>query len=194
MSPEFEPAPEVFGATLARRSLHPIAHIDPVNCTEQRGIPGPWHERLPHFRMNFTPSVGEELQTEYIVPRRHAFAAFQAIHKLREQIAPLLQISEVRTIAADDLWMSPFYQQDSVALHFTWVNDWPSVKDLLPQLEESLAAAGSTSPLGQAIYDASSTVTGALSEAFGVSALLRSFDPDGKFRNAFLETYIFGRH
>src|SRR5215216_5453968 len=124
--------PQFFGATLAADHLHPIATLPAENCTEQMGICGPWHERLPHFRMDFTPSSGEELQAEYLVPRQYAFAALQAIDQLREHIAPLLQISEVRTIAADNLWMSPCYKQDCVAIHFTWKKDWDGVRNVLP--------------------------------------------------------------
>ena len=97
-------------------------------CTAQLGVPGPWHERLPHFRMDHMPSAGAELQTEYLLPRRHAVDALIAIDGLRDRIAPLLQVSEVRTVAADDLWMSTAVGRGSVALHFTWVPDWPSVR------------------------------------------------------------------
>ena len=103
----FELGPDFYGATLATTHLHPIAGLSPEACTEQMGIPGPWYDRLPHFRMGFTPSSGEELQSEYLVPRPHAVAAFRAIYGLRAYLAPLLLISEVRTIAADELWMSP---------------------------------------------------------------------------------------
>src|SRR5438128_4678750 len=108
-----EMKPDFFGAKLATHKLHPLADHSAENCTEQLGIPGPWYERLPHFRMNFTPSSGEELQSEYLVPRQHAIAALYAIERLRDHVAPLLQISEVRTVAADNLWMSPFYKQAS---------------------------------------------------------------------------------
>jgi xylitol oxidase len=117
----FEVEPQLFGATLATSHLHPIAALSAENCTQQMGIRGPWFERLPHFRMDFTPSSGEELQSEYIMPRQHAIAAFRVIDQLRDHIAPLLQISEVRTIAADNLWMSPCYQQACVAIHFRCV-------------------------------------------------------------------------
>src|SRR6266536_1055802 len=98
--------PELFGARLATKHLHPIGALSAENCTEQMGVCGPWFERLPHFRLEFTPSSGEELQSEYILPRQHVIAAFHVVDQLREYIAPLLQISEIRTIAADSLWMS----------------------------------------------------------------------------------------
>ena len=105
----FDATPEFFGAKRATKNLHPIAELSAENCTEQMGVPGPWYERLPHFRMGFTPSSGKELQTEYFVPRQHAVEAILAVERLRDQISPNLMISEIRTIAADNLWLSPCY-------------------------------------------------------------------------------------
>jgi xylitol oxidase len=121
----FQAAPEFFGAKLATRNLHPISELSAENCTEQIGVPGLWYERLPHFRMGFTPSARKELQSEYFVPRQHAVEAILAIERLRDQISPHLLISEIRTIAADNLWISPCYEQPSVTIHFTWKQDWP---------------------------------------------------------------------
>jgi len=134
----FAPEPQWFGATLATNDRHPIAGISAVNCTKQMGIPDPWHERLPHFRMDYMPSSGEELQTEYLAPRPHAFAAISAVEQLRDHVTPLLQICEVRTIAADNLWMSPCYQQACIAIHFTWKKNWDAVRSLFPRIEEQL--------------------------------------------------------
>jgi len=103
----FEAKAEFFGAKLATKNLHPIAALSAENCTEQMGVPGPWYERLPHFRMGFTPSAGKELQSEFFVPRKHAVEAILAVERLRDQVSPHLLISEIRTIAADDFWMSP---------------------------------------------------------------------------------------
>src|SRR6201988_391406 len=111
----FEAPKEFFGAKRATKNLHPIAELSAENCTLQMGLPGPWYERLPHFRMGFTPSAGKELQSEYFVPRAHAVEAILALEKLRDQITPHLMITEIRAIAADDLWMSPCYRQDSIA-------------------------------------------------------------------------------
>ena len=109
--------PTFFGATLARTARHPIGTMPPVHCTPQMGIAGPWHERLPHFRPEFTPGSAAELQSEYFVPRRYTVAALKAITHLRQQLAPILQISEVRTIAADTLWMSPCFREACTAIH-----------------------------------------------------------------------------
>src|SRR6185436_4731920 len=110
----------------------PIPGIAGDICTVQMAEEGPWHERLPHFRMEFTPSAGEELQSEYLVPRIHAVDALMAIDWMKEKIAPHLQISEIRTVAEDDLWMSPFYGNACVGIHFTWKKDWEAVGPLLP--------------------------------------------------------------
>ena len=183
--------PNLFQATLALNPLHPIATLSAENCTEQMGISGPWHERLPHFRMDFTPSSGEELQSEYMVPRRHAFQALRVIDRLREDIAPLLQVSEIRSIAADELWMSPCYQRDCIALHFTWKKDWDGVKRLLPMIEDQLAQFEAR-PHWAKLFTMSPAHLQALYEKLpDFRQLLQHYDPQGKFRNRFLNTYIF---
>src|SRR5690606_2060117 len=104
---------ELFGARPAARRMHPISIIDAEPCTEQLGIPGPWHQRLPHFRMEFTPSAGAELQSEYFVPRNVAVDAFRAIDAIRDHIAPHLLVSEIRMVAADRLWLSMSHERES---------------------------------------------------------------------------------
>ena len=186
--------PEWFEATLATSQRHPIESVSAVNCTEQMGIPGPWYDRLPHFRMDHTPSSGEELQTEYLVPRQHAVAAFRAIARLGDQVAPLLQISEVRTIAGDTLWMSPCFQQACVAIHFTWEKNWPAVRQLLPLIEEQLAPLNARPHWGKLFTMPATRLPSLYEKLPDFQQLLRSYDPQGKFRNAFLDTYIFGAH
>ena len=183
--------PYFFGATRATRKLHPIATLSAEPCTEQMGVLGPWYERLPHFRMDFTPSSGEELQSEYFVPREHAFDALQAVQSTREYIAPYLLISEIRTIAADNLWMSPCYQQTSVALHFTWKLDWPAVRELLPLVEEQLAPFNARPHWGKLFTMSPATLQSRYKKLQDFRDLLQQFDPQGKFRNAFLDTYLF---
>ena len=139
---EGENTPDYFGANAADGPRHPLPDMPAENCTEQGGIPGPVPDRLPHFRMAFTPSGGEELQTEYILPRERAFEAMTAIDGMRERIAPLLFVTEIRTAAADRLWLSPFYERDSVCLHFTWKPLQPQVEALLPEIEARLVPLG----------------------------------------------------
>lgn len=184
--------PELFGAKLATSHLHPIATLSAENCTEQMGVCGPWFERLPHFRLDFTPSSGEELQSEYIIPRQHAFAAFCAIDQLRAYISPILQISEVRTIAADNLWMSPCYQQDCVAIHFTWKKDWNAVSQVLPMIESQLERFDARSHWGKLFTMSPARVRSLYKKLPDFQGLLQRYDPQGKFRNPFLDQYIFG--
>jgi alditol oxidase len=184
--------PRLFGATLAIKDLHPISSLSAENCTEQMGVRGPWYERLPHFRMDFTPSSGEELQSEYLVPRQQAFEALQVIDQLRGSIAPLLQISEIRSIAADNLWMSPCYGRDCIAIHFTWKKDWERVRNLLPRIEEQLAKFNAR-PHWAKLFTMSPAHLQSLYEKLpDFQQLLQNYDPNGKFRNAFLDQYIFG--
>lgn len=181
---------DFFGATLQSKPLHPITALSAEPCTTQLGIPGPWHERLPHFRMAFTPSSGDELQSEYFIPRQEAIPALLRLNQLGGQIAPLLLISEIRTIAQDELWMSPCYKQPSVAIHFTWQPDWAGVKKLLPVIEEELAPFNARPHWGK-LFTMSPTRLQSLYEKLpDFQKLLQNYDPDGKFRNAFLKTYL----
>jgi alditol oxidase len=183
---------EYFGATLATRHLHPIADLSAENCTEQMGVPGPWHERLPHFRMDHTPSSGEELQSEYFVPRQYAVQALLVISRLREYITSLLHISEIRTIAADDLWMSPCYKQDCVAFHFTWKKDEPAVMGLLPRIEDALAPFEAHPHWGKLFTMSPEQIESRYEKLQDFRRLLSEYDPQGKFRNPFLDKNIFG--
>jgi xylitol oxidase len=186
------PAPTFYGATLAASDRHPIASLSSESCTHQMGVPGPWHERLPHFRMDHRPSSGEELQSEYMIPRQHAVAALRAVARLREPLSPHLQISEVRSIAADTLWMSPCYRQPCVAFHFTWKKDWPAVRKLLPVVEEQLAPFEARPHWGKLFAMAPSYLWSLYPKLSDFLELLRAYDPKGKFRNPFLDTYLFG--
>lgn len=173
------------GATLADGPRHPVPGMPAQNCTQQGGVPGPWHERLPHFRMEFTPSSGEELQSEWHVPRAHAKDAMAAVAEIRERVSAVLQVCEVRTIAADDLWMSPHYGQDSLALHFTWIADTDAVLPVVADLEKVLLPLGARPHLGKVF-----TTAPPLPRAADFAALAHRLDPAGKFRNTFLEDLL----
>ena len=139
---EWQPVPRWMDATLAGRQVHPVPGGDPAHATQQLGVPGPWHERLPHFRAEFTPSSGAELQSEYLLPRQVAAGAFDALASLGSLLAPVLQISEIRTVAPDDLWLSPSFQRDTVALHFTWIKDTAAVTPVIATMEQLLTPLG----------------------------------------------------
>jgi xylitol oxidase len=187
----FNATPEFFGAKLATKNLHPIAELSAENCTEQMGVLGPWYERLPHFRMGFTPSAGKELQTEYFVPRQNAVDAILAVERLRNLVSPHLLISEIRTIAADNLWMSPCYQQDCVAIHFTWKQDWPAVKQVLPVIEKELAPFHARPHWGKLFTISPATLKSIYGRMPEFIELAKKYDPQGKFRNEFLERNVF---
>src|SRR5882762_5494246 len=188
----FDATTEFFGAKRATKNLHPIAELSAENCTEQMGVPGPWYERLPHFRMGFTPSAGKELQSEYFVPRQHAVEAMLAVERQRDQITPHLMISEIRTIAADPFWMSPCYQQACVAIHFTWKPDWPAVSQVLPVIERELAPFQARPHWGKLFTMSPAVLKSRYERLPDFVRLSKKYDPQGKFRNEFLERNVFG--
>jgi alditol oxidase len=187
----FEATPEFYGAKLATGNLHPIAELSAENCTEQMGVPGPWYERLPHFRMGFTPSAGKELQSEYFVPRPHAVEAILAVERLRDQISPHLLISEIRVIAGDDLWMSPCYKQPCATIHFTWKQDWPAVSKLLPVIEKELRPFKARPHWGKLFATRPAELKSIYEKLPAFIDLCKTYDPQGKFHNEFLNTNIF---
>ena len=186
----FEAPGTFFGATMATTPRHPIPGMSPAACTEQLGVVGPWHERLPHFRMDHTPSSGAELQSEYQVPRARAVDALLAIDALRDRISPLLWVSEVRTIAADRLWMSPSFGRESVAIHFTWKPDWDAVRRVLPLIEEALAPFAPRPHWGKLFTVPPDQLGPQYPMRAEFVALVRRLDPLGKFRNEFLDRYL----
>lgn len=181
----------VRNATPATRTLHPIAAIDATPCTEQMGVAGSWYRRLPHFKMEFKPSAGAELQTEYFVARGDAVAAFNALHAMQHRIAPLLLVSEVRTMTADTLWMSMANGRDSVAFHFTWKQDWPAVRAVLPEMEAALAPYNARPHWGKLFTMPKAKVQAQYTRLNDFRALCGQYDPAGKFRNAFVDEFVF---
>jgi len=189
---EFSAPKDFYGSTPATKNLHPIVELSAENCTEQLGVRGPWYERLPHFRMGFTPSAGKELQSEFFVPSQNAVDAILAVERLRDQITPHLMISEIRTIAADNLWMSPAYKQPCVAIHFTWKQDWPNVSKLLPVVEKELAPYKARPHWGKLFTISPATLKEIYTKMPAFIELAKKYDPKGKFRNDFLNRNIFG--
>ncbi len=182
---------EFFGAKLQTEKLHPLAGHPAEACTEQQGIPGPWYERLPHFRMNFTPSSGQELQSEFFVPLSHGYEAILAVEKLRDQITPHLFITELRTIAADHLWMSMAHDRPSLAIHFTWKPEWPEVKQVLPHIESALEPFEPRPHWGKLFTLAPAKVRARYTRLPDFKELAKHHDPAAKFRNEFVETNLY---
>ncbi len=185
-----EPRMRWLGATLADGPRHPIAGMPVENTTEQLGVPGPWHARLPHFRREFTPSSGDELQSEYLLPREHMAGALAALGRARDRFAPLVQVSEVRTVAGDDLWLSPSYGRDTVAIHFTWRPDAVAVTRVLDIVERQLEPFFPRPHWGKLFTNPSDGLASRYDRSSDFTALMRRHDPTGKFRNELLDSWF----
>lgn len=182
---------EFYSAKLATKKMHPIEGHPAEACTDQLGVPGPWYERLPHFKMNFTPSSGRELQTEYLVPQEHAYDAIVAVEKLRDRITPHLFVTELRTIAPDDLWMSTAYQRPSMAIHFTWKPEWPAVREILPLIEQQLGPFGPRPHWAKLFTVAPQRLQAQYARLAEFKSVVQKLDPNAKFRNEFLEKNLY---
>ena len=177
---------DAFGARAATVDRHPILGVDPVNCTHQLGVPGPWWDRLPHFRMGFTPSVGDELQSEYLLPRSEARAGIEAIRTLGPALRPLVQVCELRTVATDTLWMSPQHDRPTLGLHFTWVPDEAAVRRVVAQVEEALLPLGARPHWGKLFLTGEPNY----SRLGDFLRLAERLDPRGAFRNPWFERHV----
>jgi xylitol oxidase len=181
-----DPQDHLWDAAAATRALHPIPGVSAVHCTEQLAVPGAWHERLPHFRLDFTPSNGEELQSEYLLPRTRGREALAAVSELRGLLAPVLLVSEIRSVAADSLWLSPNYHRDSIAFHFTWKKDWPAVREVLAILEDALLPLGAYPHWGKLCAMKTVELQRLFEKWPDFQRLRQRFDPQEKFGNDFL--------
>ncbi|MFI6831976.1 D-arabinono-1,4-lactone oxidase [Kribbella sp. NPDC050241] len=181
---------EWLGAKVADGPRHPIKVMPAGYATQQGGVPGPWNERLPHFRLEFTPSNGDELQSEYFVPRERAAEAFDVLRALGNQFTPVIQVSEIRTIAADELWLSPSQGRDTVALHFTWIQDESAVRPVVTALEEALDPLDVRPHWGKVFAADAALLRARYPKVPDFIALAAKYDPAGKFRNPYLDTYL----
>ncbi|MFF9602047.1 FAD-binding protein [Streptomyces sp. NPDC014684] len=177
-------------AAAATGAMHPVPGMPAVNCTAQFGEPGPWHERLPHFRAEFTPSSGAELQSEYLLPRPAALDALHALDAVRATVAGVLQTCEVRTVAADPQWLSPAHGRDSVALHFTWIEDTPAVLPVVRRVEEALEPFDARPHWGKVFTVPPAELRRRYPRLAAFRDLARSLDPTGKFSNAFVREVL----
>ncbi len=182
---------ELFGAKLATKNLHPVEDQSAETVTDQMGIPGPWYERMPHFKMGFKPSTGKELQSEYFVPIEHAYEAMMAIEEMHEQITPHLFISEIRTINADNFWMSPCYKKTCVTFHTTWKQEVDMVMKLLPIMEEKLAPFNAIPHWAKLFTIPPSVLQSRYEKLPAFKQLAARYDPKGKFRNEFLDKTLY---
>jgi len=181
---------DLLGAPSSPVKLHPIAHVDPVNCTEQLGVPGPWHERLPHFKASHMPSAGEELQSEYLVPRERAVEAIAMLRSISSRFAGLVQVSEIRSIATDELWLSSAYGRDTVGLHFTWFPRSVQVRKAAAEIESALAPFEARPHWGKVFVDQGGRVPSLYPRLADFRELRAAWDPSGKFLNTFVRRHL----
>jgi alditol oxidase len=188
-----EELPATFmGAAAATENLHPVATLSAENCTGQLGAPGPWLHRLPHFRMESTPASGDEIQAEYMVARHDAVAALTALRPLGPELQPHLWVSEVRTVAGDDLWLSTAYGVDTVCLHFSFRSDAEAAIRLERRIEDALAPFNPRPHWGKVFLATADEIEPRYERMREFRALADAMDPRGAFRNAFLERHVFG--
>ncbi|MEU0443541.1 D-arabinono-1,4-lactone oxidase [Streptomyces sp. NPDC006186] len=185
-----EPLRDFPWAVPAKVALHPVPGMPAENCTEQFGVPGPWHERLPHFRAEFTPSSGAELQSEYLMPRRHAAEALRALDGVRAVVAPVTQTCEVRTVAGDRQWLSPSYGRDTVAVHFTWVEDTAAVLPAVRAVEEALEPFDPRPHWGKVFTTPAETLRARYPRLGDFRRLVAELDPSGAFTNTFVRRVL----
>jgi xylitol oxidase len=175
---------ELFEAYPATSNRHPLPGLNPEPCTEQMAVSGPWHLRLPHFKMEFTPSAGDEIQSEFFVARKDAPAAIAALEKIAPQINEILWVTEIRAIAADQLWMSPHYQRDSIGIHFTW-KKVDAVYEMVKVVEATLAPFGYRPHLGKVFSASPDYFKLAMPKFDDFKKLVMEIDPTNKFGNEF---------
>jgi xylitol oxidase len=201
LAPPAQPGPSIpvassttqaswFTATPASALRNPVPGLPAATCTQQLGVPGPWYARLPHFRPEFRPSVGDELQSEYLLPVEHAIPALHALDRIRDRIAPVLRICEIRVVAADQLWLSPCYRKDSVAFHFTWVSDTAQVLPVVTLLERQLTPVGPRPHWGKIFTTPPDDLRSRYKRLPDFLHLMHRYDPAGKFRNAYTDRYL----
>ena len=178
-----------FGARTSEGKMHPLEDLDPVHCTEQLGQPGSWHERLPHFKAEFTPSSGDEIQAEYLLPRVRAVEGIRAVRALADRITPLLHVTEIRTMRADDLWLSPAYGHDTVGIHFTWHKD-ERIFDVLPAIEEALLPLGARPHWGKVTLATPEQLAAAYPRMDDFRRLVKDVDSQGKCRSVVVDSLM----
>jgi xylitol oxidase len=188
-----EPPDVLFGVRTATRDLHPLPGLDPANCTKQMGVPGLWSDRLPHFRMEFTPSNGEEIQSEFHIAAEHGPDAIHALLPLRDKLSHILQDWEIRAIKADSLWLSPEYHRDSVAFHMTWDPDVAGVNAAIRLVEDALAPFDPRPHWGKVFTPTQAPVASRYERYADFVCLQKKFDPGGKFVNDWVRVNLLGQ-
>jgi xylitol oxidase len=180
---------DLFETYRATSNRHPLPGLNPEPCTEQMAVSGPWHLRLPHFKMEFTPSAGDEIQSEFFIDRKDAPAAIAALEKIAPQINEILWVTEIRAIAADNLWMSPHYQRDSIGIHFTW-KKVDAAYEIVKVVEALLAPFKYRPHLGKVFSASPEYLKSVMPKMDDFKKLVQQIDPANKFGNAFTDNLL----
>jgi xylitol oxidase len=190
---DWQPRSELFGARAATARVHPVSSLDGAHCTEQLGIPGPWRERMPHFMVEAIGDTGNEMQTEYMIGRGDAVAAIRALkEEISEVVRPYIFAAEVRSVAADDLWLSTAYQRDTVCLHYATTADLDMPNQVIPAIERTLAPFEPRPHWGKLFAAAADELAPRYPKMADFRALADRLDPRGAFRSQFLTEKVFG--
>lgn len=184
------PGDDLFGAPPAIENRHPIRGVDAAAATQQLGIPGSWADRLPHFRLDFSPSAGDEIQSEFFVRWSDARPVLDAMHAIGPRLANALLVSEIRSTSGDQLWMSPNHDRDTMALHFTWGPDQESAETAATLVGDVLAEFDARTHWGKVFAPRHANLD-SYSRVHDFVDLTRRFDPRGAFRNEWFER-VFG--
>lgn len=185
------PRAELFGARAAQVKVHPVPSLDALYCTDQLGEPGPWCERLPHFKVEALGDTGSEMQAEYMVDRKDAPAGFRALKEISDVSRPYILAAEVRSVAADDLWLSTAYQRETICLHYACIADQGVPNEMLPVVEKALEPYAPRPHWGKLFVAPAAELAPRYPRMADFRALANRLDPEGKFRNAFLEAHVF---
>lgn len=186
------PRAEFLGARPATAPVHPVPHLDGLVCTDQLGAPGAWCDRLPHFKVEGIGDTGSEMQAEYMISREHAVSAIRALKELSEMVRPYIFAAEVRSVAPDNLWLSSAYQRDTICLHYACVADPAVPGEVLPIVEQALEPFAPRPHWGKLFVATAEELAPRYPRMGEFRALAGRLDPNGKFRNAFLDRHVFG--
>ena len=186
------PRTELFGARAATVQTHPVSRLDGLVCTDQMGVPGPWCDRLPHFKVEAIGDAGNEMQAEYMVDRKDAVAGIRTLKELSEVVRPYILAAEFRSVAPDDLWLSSAYQRETICLHYATIADPGVPNEMLPVVERALEPFAPRPHWGKLFVATADELAPRYPKMGDFRALANRLDPNGKFRNEFLDRHVFG--
>jgi len=174
---------------IANANQHPVKVNDPSPCTDQMGVSGKWLYRLPHFKLDSSPASGDEVQTEYLVDRAYVSHYIDELSNIGDEIAARVYATEIRTIKADDLWLSGAHGRQTVGFHFTWKKS-DSLQTFLPKIEEILGNHNGRPHWGKLFSTPRENLIGRYPKYSNFEDLLKKYDPNKKFRNSFINRYF----